>query len=101
MNIQELETIRDQQNTSDWSSEVCKGAAVDDIDRDAVEYFVEHGIESGRVPKSCRKDTVTHVLESLNLFDASGYLKKIGRASFWQESAQIYSGCQVPYRTFW
>ena len=76
LNIQELETIRDQQNTSDWSSEVCKGAAVDDIDSDAVEYFVEHGIESGRVPKSCRKDTVTHVLESLNLFDASGNLKK-------------------------
>lgn len=40
LNLEEIERIRQQGTQQDWSAEICKGATLDDLDRDKVEQFI-------------------------------------------------------------
>ena len=42
----------------DWDCRICKDADISDIDSDAVRYFVQHAITSGRMPQEVEKDGV-------------------------------------------
>ncbi|NLK74329.1 MAG: ATP-binding protein, partial [Clostridiales bacterium] len=36
LNIEELESIRNQANIVDWSAQICNGATIDDLDKEAI-----------------------------------------------------------------
>ncbi|MBO4403380.1 MAG: putative DNA binding domain-containing protein [Bacteroidales bacterium] len=50
-------------------------ASLDDIDRDAIDYFLQKGIDAQRIPEDQRKATSENVLTSLGLMDDDGGLK--------------------------
>ena len=58
-----------------WDDFGIEDAVITDIDRDAIDYFIEKGIEAQRVPESMRKASTEEVLRSLQLIDRNGKLK--------------------------
>lgn len=50
-------------------------ATLDDIDRNAIDYFLRKGIEAQRIPDDLREASTKDVLDSLGLIDNDGYLK--------------------------
>ena len=58
-----------------WDDITNERAIMEDIDRNAIDYFLKKGIEAQRIPESERDATTKDVLESLGLLDDNGNLK--------------------------
>ena len=50
-------------------------ATIDDIDRNAIDYFLRKGIDAQRIPEDQREASTKEVLQSLGLIDNDGLLK--------------------------
>ncbi|MBR5175136.1 MAG: putative DNA binding domain-containing protein [Bacteroidales bacterium] len=50
-----------------WDSRVIRGATLDDIDPEAIKYFLRKGIDKGRLPKESVDDSVEKVLKNLEV----------------------------------
>ena len=50
-----------------WDSRVIRGATMDDIDPEAIKYFLRKGIDKGRLPKESVDDSVEKVLKNLEV----------------------------------
>lgn len=57
-----------------WDSRVIRGATVDDIDPEAIKYFLRKGIDKGRLPKESVDDPVEKVLKNLEVMTDDGEL---------------------------
>ena len=55
-----------------WDDITNARATLEDIDRNAIGYFLKKGIEAQRIPESERDATAKDVLESLGLLDDNG-----------------------------
>jgi len=58
-----------------WDDLVCEGTKLDEIDPQAVDYFLRHAIPIDRMPKESVNDPVEVVLKNLNLMTDDGQLK--------------------------
>ena len=58
-----------------WDDITNERATLDDIDREAVEYFLRKGIEAQRISESELNSSTEKVLENLGLLDDKGILK--------------------------
>ena len=58
-----------------WDDITNERATLEDIDRNAIDYFLKKGIEAQRIPESERDASIKDVLESLGLLDDNGNLK--------------------------
>lgn len=58
-----------------WDDITNERATLEDIDRNAIDYFLKKGIEAQRIPESERDASTKDVLESLGLLDDNGNLK--------------------------
>lgn len=50
-----------------WEDMPCDGATLDDIDDAAIDYFLDHAIDEGRMSPESRKSSKADVLENLEL----------------------------------
>ena len=50
-----------------WDEFACEGASLDDIDPQAIDYFLRHSIRAGRMPSEAVSDSIETVLLNLNL----------------------------------
>ena len=57
-----------------WDSLVQPSATLNDIDEKAVSYFVRRAVEHGRLPESCKDETVEEVLRRLHVMTQEGQL---------------------------
>lgn len=53
--------------TATWDSRIIRGATLDDIDPEAIKYFLLKGIDKGRLPKESVDDSVEKVLKNLEV----------------------------------
>jgi ATP-dependent DNA helicase RecG len=60
-------------NTS-WDASIVPGATVNDIDREAIDYFLFYAIKEGRLNEVAQKDTTEKILHNLGLADERGQL---------------------------
>ena len=58
-----------------WDDMECEGAKLDEIDSQAIDYFLRHAIPIDRMPKEAMNDPVEVVLKNLNLMTEDGHLK--------------------------
>ena len=58
-----------------WDDITNDRATLDDIDREAIDYFLKKGTEAQRIPESEHGASTKEVLESLGLLDDNGNLK--------------------------
>jgi ATP-dependent DNA helicase RecG len=57
-----------------WDSRVIRGASLDDIDPEAIKYFLKKGIDKGRLPKDSIGDPIEKVLKNLEVMTDDGEL---------------------------
>ena len=50
-----------------WDSRIIRGATLDDIDPEAIKYFLLKGMDKGRLPKESVDDSVEKVLKNLEV----------------------------------
>lgn len=60
-------------NTS-WDASIVQGATVEDIDHDAIDFFLHSAIKQGRINEDALKDDIAKILHNLNLTNDSGQL---------------------------
>ena len=58
-----------------WDDITCERASLDDIDRNAIDYFLRKGIDAQRIPEDQRNASTEDVLSSLGLIGDNGMLK--------------------------
>ncbi len=59
----------------EWDDLVCEGATLDEIDRDAIDYFLRKAIPTGRMSSEALNDNTKTILYNLNLTTPEGKLK--------------------------
>ena len=57
-----------------WESQAVPEATLDDIDPEAVAYFIKRGISARRIPESAKDDSIQTVLRNRKLIDGHGRL---------------------------
>ena len=67
------EFILRKMNTS-WDASIVPNATIDDIDREAIDYFLFRAIREGRINETAQKDTTEKILHNLNLSNEQGKL---------------------------
>ena len=98
---------KDNENQSDikkmgrsWDDITNDRATLDDIDRDAIEYFLRKGIEADRIPEDQRNASTQDVLESLHLLDDDGYLKNAALLLFGKDPLKFFPSVQFKIGRF-
>ena len=63
----DLQSFLISRSGKQWDDLVCAGSSLDDIDPQAVDYFLRHSIRAGRMPSEAMSDSIETVLSNLNL----------------------------------
>lgn len=73
-----------------WDEVTNDRATLNDIDREAIDYFIRKGIEAGRVPDDLHKASTEDVLTSLGLIDDNGGLTNAAVLLFGKNPQRYY-----------
>ena len=84
-NIEYKESWRDE-----WDDIPVYGATLDDIDRNAIDYFLQCSIKAGRMDESEVNSSTEHVLRNLGLFTREGELKNAAILLFGKHVGQFF-----------
>ena len=61
-----------------WDNAVIGDPTIDEIDRNAIDYFLRHAVSAKRLPEASLGDSTKAVLENLDLISNGGYVKNAG-----------------------
>ena len=75
-----------------WDSMPVQDATLDDIDEDAIRYFVQRGIGCGRLTAKASAQTPRQILDHLNLIDKQGRLRMAAILLFGKNPQQFVFG---------
>ena len=75
-----------------WDSMPVQDATLDDIDEDAIRYFVQRGIGCGRLNAKASAQTPEQILDHLNLIDKQGRLRMAAILLFGKNPQQFVFG---------
>ena len=75
-------------------------ATLDDIDRQAIEYFLRKGIEADRIPEDQRNAPTKDVLTSLHLMDENGHLKNAALLLFGKDPLKFFTSVRFKIGRF-
>ena len=84
-NIEYKESWRDE-----WDDISVYGATLDDIDRNAIDYFLQCSIKAGRMDESEANSSTEDVLRNLGLFTKEGELKNAAILLFGKHVGQFF-----------
>lgn len=85
LNIEYKESWRDE-----WDDIPVYGATLDDIDRNAIDYFLQCSIKAGRMDESEANSSTEDVLRNLGLFTREGELKNAAILLFGKHVGQFF-----------
>jgi len=83
-----------------WDDIACEGATIDDIDPEAIKYFIRKATAAKRMPVGSEEDDVLTVLENLNLIDSNGNLKNAAVLIFGKKPAKFFVGAEFKIGRF-
>ena len=83
-----------------WDDMVHERATVDDLDRDAIDFFLRKGIQAGRVDPSETNAPTANVLQNLNLVDDEGHLKNAALLLFCKKPGRYFTGTEFKIGRF-
>jgi len=75
-------------------------ATLDDIDRDAIEYFLRKGIEAGRIAEDQRNASTKDVLTNLHLIGEDGHLKNAALLLFGKDPLKFFASVRFKIGRF-
>lgn len=83
-----------------WDDMVHERATVDDLDRDAIDFFLRKGIQAGRIDPSEANAPTATVLQNLNLVDDEGHLKNAALLLFCKKPGRYFTGTEFKIGRF-
>lgn len=83
-----------------WDDIINERATVEDLDREAIDYFLHKGIEAGRIDPSEANASTTTVLQNLNLMDENGHLKNAALLLFCKRPGRYFTGTEFKIGRF-
>ena len=83
-----------------WDDVTNDRAKIDDIDRDAIDYFLRKGIDAQRIPEDQRNSSTVDVLSSLGLVDDNGGLKNAAILLFSKKPQKFFPSAQFKIGRF-
>jgi len=83
-----------------WDDLICEGAAYDDIDESAVQYFIRKAIKSKRVADDLQNDSLAVILENLNLLNQDGKFKNAALLLFGKKPMRFIPSVQFKIGRF-
>lgn len=75
-------------------------ASIDSIDRNAIDYFIKKGINSGRIDPAELSASTHDILENLNLLDDDGNLKNAALLLFAKNPQKYFTGVEFQIGRF-
>ena len=75
-----------------WDDIVCEGATMEDIDRNAIDYFLRKCADYGRMSELSLNDSTEIVLDNLDLLTSTGDLKNAAVLLFGKRPSRFFSG---------
>lgn len=73
-----------------WDDIPVYGATLDDIDRNAIDYFLQRSIKAGRMDEEEANASTEHVLHNLGLYTKDGELKNASSLLFGKDVRQFF-----------
>ena len=73
-----------------WDDIPVYGATLDDIDRNAIDYFLQRSIKAGRMDEEEANASTEHVLRNLGLYTKDGELKNAAILLFGKDVRQFF-----------
>ena len=73
-----------------WDDIPVYGATIDDIDRNAIDYFLQRSIKAGRMDEEEANAPTKHVLRNLGLYTQDGELKNAAILLFGKDVRQFF-----------
>lgn len=83
-----------------WDDMVHERATVDDLDRGAIDYFLQKGIQAGRIDPAEANAPTTTVLQNLHLMDDEGHLKNAALLLFCKKPGRYFTGTEFKIGRF-
>jgi len=83
-----------------WDDMVHERATIDDLDREAIDYFLRKGIEAGRLDPSEANAPTATVLQNLHLMDEEGHLKNAALLLFCKTPGRYFTGTEFKIGRF-
>ena len=83
-----------------WDDVANKNATFNDIDREAINYFLRKGIEANRIPEDERNATTKDVLASMHLMDENGHLKNAALLLFGKDPLKFFTSVRFKIGRF-
>lgn len=83
-----------------WDDVTNDKATLDDIDREAINYFLHKGIDANRIPEDERNASIKDVLTSLHLLDGNGHLKNAALLLFGKDPLKFFTSVRFKIGRF-
>lgn len=83
-----------------WDDMVHERATVDDLDREAIDFFLRKGIQAGRIDPSEANAPTATVLQNLGLVDDNGLLKNAALLLFAKNPRRYFTGTEFKIGRF-
>ena len=83
-----------------WDDMVHERATVDDLDREAIDFFLRKGIQAGRIDPSEANAPTATVLQNLGLVDDNGLLKNAALLLFTKNPRRYFTGTEFKIGRF-
>ena len=83
-----------------WDDMVHERATVEDLDREAIDFFLRKGIQAGRIDPSEANAPTATVLQNLNLIDDEGHLKNAALLLFCKKPGRYFTGTEFKIGRF-
>ena len=83
-----------------WDDIANENATFDDIDREAINYFLRKGIDANRIPEDEHNATTQDVLASLHLLDENGHLKNAALLLFGNDPLKFFTSVRFKIGRF-
>lgn len=83
-----------------WDGQAVPNATIDDIDPEAIKYFVRNGIQAKRLPESAINDSIETILKNRKLIDANGRLTLAALLLFGKDPRKFCFTCGIKVGMF-
>lgn len=83
-----------------WDDVTNDRATLDDIDRNAIDYFLRKGIKAQRIPEDQREASTRDVLTNLHLIDENGHLKNAALLLFGKDPLKFFTNARFKIGRF-
>lgn len=76
-----------------WENLTVDYASIEDIDREAIDYFLHRSIAAQRAPSTALTDSTERILRNLHLLSEKGKLTNAALLVFGKDPARFFVGC--------